>query len=635
VIPKKKLLLRALVGSLMLILAAAGFVRWRVQKALDSAALELADEQEIQVTVQPYHPAGDQRMEWIDSPSDLNSGAEFRGRLFLAGSSGVNEYDDRGTLVREYRVGRDLPQSPVRQLLVGTLIDGSGPELIVVTAREGILSFDGRSFRQIRAQRAQAREITCALVLPTGRLLIGTEKMGVLAYDGRVFKQFHPTLAEQHITALAGDEGELWVGTQKHGVLRHIGGRTEVFGTEQGLPDQQVAAIAKHGDTVLVGTAFGIAEFSGGKLLRTIAEGTLVSSLFADGGKVLAATLDQGLLELPIGKTRGPRVSGSSVLEEEIRGFLPTQDGLLAIVRDGVFKDKNARWTRVLSRPHGRLTDGNISALNIDDNGRLWVGYFDRGLDILERDGRSRHFENEHVFCINRILATPEGNAVATANGLVLFDRSGIQRQVLTKADGLIANHVTDVSLTDTGMVLATPAGLTFLEPGNTRSLYAFHGLVNNHVYAVGRENHQLLVGTLGGLSVLDPDRVRASFTTATSGLPHNWITALVPVGREWFVGTYGAGVLRLDEFGRFHVMDVASGKIEINPTAMKVTPQYVAAGTLGRGLLVYNRQKERWISIADGLPSTNVTALATGDGYLYVGTDNGLVRIPEQSLNQ
>ena len=35
---------------------------------------------------------------------------------------------------------------------------------------------------------------------------------------------------------------------------------------------------------------------------------------------------------------------------------------------------------------------------------------------------------------------------VATANGLVRFDAAGSQEQVLTRADGLIADHVTDVA---------------------------------------------------------------------------------------------------------------------------------------------------------------------------------------------
>jgi hypothetical protein len=48
-------------------------------------------------------------------------------------------------------------------------------------------------------------------------------------------------------------------------------------------------------------------------------------------------------------------------------------------------------------------------------------------------------------------------------------------------------------------MVLATPAGLTFVDADGARSLYAFEGLVNNHVYALGVQDKTLLAGTLGG----------------------------------------------------------------------------------------------------------------------------------------
>ena len=51
------------------------------------------------------------------------------------------------------------------------------------------------------------------------------------------------------------------------------------------------------------------------------------------------------------------------------------------------------------------------------------------------------------------------------------------------------------------------------------------------------------------------------------------------------------------------------------------------------QGLYVYDRKSERWSVIRDGLPSSNVTALAAANGFIYVGTDNGLVRIPEQKL--
>jgi hypothetical protein len=114
-------------------------------------------------------------------------------------------------------------------------------------------------------------------------------------------------------------------------------------------------------------------------------------------------------------------------------------------------------------------------------------------------------------------------------------------------------------------------------------------------------------------------------------------------------VGTLSGGVLHFhagatesfseaqglpDPPGHFHSFEFGSGPFEVNPNAMLVTTSYVFAGTLGQGLYVYDRQSARWSSIRDGLPSSNVTALAATNGYIYVGTDNGLVRIPEQKLH-
>jgi ligand-binding sensor domain-containing protein len=293
-------------------------------------------------------------------------------------------------------------------------------------------------------------------------------------------------------------------------------------------------------------------------------------------------------------------------------------------------------WVEVLQRSPAMLTDRNISALAMDVSGKLWIGYFNRGLDEWdERSGRVTHVEDEHVFCVNRILTEAKTGTVevATANGLVRFSAEGNEGQVLTGADGLIAEHVTDVAAHGDGLVLATTAGLTFLDRNGARSLYAFQGLVNNHVFALGVSGDEILAGTLGGISVIGHEEVRTNYTVGNSGLKHNWITAIVPVGDEWMVGTYGAGVLKLDGQGRFYPMEKATGPFDVNPNAMLVSAGHVFAGTLGQGLYVYDRASGRWSAITDGLPSANVTALAVSGGYVYVGTDNGLVRIEERKL--
>jgi len=338
------------------------------------------------------------------------------------------------------------------------------------------------------------------------------------------------------------------------------------------------------------------------------------------------------------GRRPNPNLGPGSQLAE-VRQLFTSGGAVYAVARNGLYR-RNAHafgWQRVLETGTAVLSDRNISALAADGSGRLWIGYFDRGLDLLASDNaRASHVEDEHVFCVNRIFPDAKTGAidVATANGLVRFDDAGSEQQVLTRADGLIADHVTDVVAYRDGLALATPAGLTFLDASGARSMYAFHGLVNNHVYALGVSGDELMAGTLGGLSLLNKGDVAVNYTTTTSSLKHNWITAIVPVGSEWMVGTYGAGVLGLDRSGRFHSFEIGSGSFEVNPNAMLVTTSFVLAGTLGEGLYLYDRQSGRWSVIHDGLPSGNVTALAEANGYIYVGTDNGLVRIPEQKLH-
>ena len=311
---------------------------------------------------------------------------------------------------------------------------------------------------------------------------------------------------------------------------------------------------------------------------------------------------------------------------------------LYVVTRNALYQKEGQRggWRRVLSPASTMLADRNISALAIDSAERLWVGYFDRGLDLFEPGLRNAvHIEDDNIFCVNRIVpkSADKTVAVATANGLVLFDQSGRKRQVLGRADGLLADHVTDAALYGDGMVLATPAGLTFLDGSGPHSLYAFHGLVNNHVYTVGAAGREVIAGTLGGISVLENENVAANYTVATRGLTHNWISAIVRSGNDWIVGTYGGGIVRLLANGHFEPFDVATGKFEVYPNAMLATDDHVLAGTLSKGLYVYNRRTNRWSVITEGLPSLSVTALAAGKGFIYVGTDNGLVRIPEQNL--
>jgi ligand-binding sensor domain-containing protein len=614
-------------------------VVWRSSQAMRKAAEDVRAEHEFRFVVQDLAPAANPGFEVVSSPQVFQQAARFQDHLYIAGPAGLLEYEPNGVLIHQYWVGSDLPGSPLVALAPAVLVDSHEAELVIAMADAGILAFNGHVFRQILPASADARAINVILPAPSGHLLFGTRKRGVLIYDGKRIGVLHPMLDGIYVTALAGNESDLWVGTLNRGVLHFHGGEVESFSEGQGLPDPDVQSLAISGERIFVGTASGVAVFESGRFSRVLAPGVLATALLATPTQLYVGSEDQGVIAILLEGRRPNSNAGQGGQLAEVRQLFSSGGVVFAVARSGLYR-MNAHgigWERVLDPGSAVLSDRNISALAADASGQLWVGYFDRGLDLLAADERrARHVEDEHVFCVNRILADAKAATinVATANGLVRFDESGSEQQVLTRSDGLIADHVTDVAVYRGGLALATPAGLTFLDAAGARSMYAFHGLVSNHVYALGVSGDELMAGTLGGLSQLNQGDVKANYTTASSNLKHNWITAVVPVGDEWMVGTYGAGVLRLDSSGRFHQYETASDSIEINPNAMLVTADYVLAGTLGQGLYLYDRQSGRWSVIRNGLPSLNVTAFAAANGYIFIGTDNGLVRIPAQKLH-
>ena len=616
-------------GAVLLLIAIAAtitfmVVRKRAETTLKQSRDEVADARSVRFVETAARPAVMPGAELLPGPGGYKDASEFGGKVYVGGASGLTALTPDGARVAAYRPGFELPPAGVVALRT------RGDELLIATDGEGLLSFDGRQFLSIRPRDPDSRHLTALLPLASGRVLLGTAKAGVLIYDGKHLTHFNATLNQEHITALAGQEADVWIGTLQHGAYRWHAGQMDHFEAGTGLPDSQVLSLEAAGDLAFVGTPVGVAEFHGGRFERVVAAGYLAKALEWSGDRLLVGTEDEGVIEVPL-DARGHVVRSSSLRNPGFDGgAVERLFGDLVLTSDAVY-ERSGR--RVLGADEGALTDRDISALAVEPGGRTWVGYFDRGLDLVEPGHvhleHTRHLEDEHLFCVNRIAIQPGvRTAVATANGLVLFDPSGRQRQVLSRADGLIADHVSDVMLHGDEMVVATPAGLTFVDRTGMRSLYAFQGLVNNHAYSLGGNPAELLVGTLGGLSVLQGGIVRASYTTANSRLKHNWITAVAQAGDEWFAGTYGAGVLSF-KAGQWSSFPDLPGGVIVNPNAILVTPSRVLAGSLGQGLLSFERGSRRWNVMTTSLPSLNVTALAEAGGVLLIGTDNGLVRMP------
>jgi ligand-binding sensor domain-containing protein len=596
-----------------------GSALWRARGVLREAQEHVSAGASFRFSVRPITPVIPAGLESIGAPAVFNDAIIFEGHLYIAGPAGLTKYDGAsGSIAARYRVGAELPPAPVASLAVGLAGDSATPELWIGTWGEGLAAFDGRGFRQIRPEDPRLRKITAILPADTGRILIGTEKAGVLVYDGHVLAPFHPSVSDAPVTALAGSDSDLWIGTLDRGLLHWRAGALETL--DEVLPDKQILSLALNGETLYAGTGVGIAEIRGGKLTRVLAPGYFAQTLLAQGDKLWMGTLEEGMFQVPLDAHPGrlAQFGAASVCAGcSIRKILSIDGEVHALSEDSLWHGSEA----VIRREDALLADRNIAALKMDSTGRLWIGYFDRGLQILSATGeRGQYIEDDHLFCVNRIVhdGTRGVSAVATANGLVMFDAATSRRRVIGQAEGLIANQITDVILRPDGSaIVATPAGVSFIDAAGISSIYAFQGLVNNHVYALASDGARTLAGTLGGLSILDGPVVRASFTTSNSALKHNWITALAKVDRDFFVGTYGAGVLRLTNRGVWETFDELRGTIEINANAMTTTQNAVYAGTLDQGLAVYTIAAGRWTFFTKGLPSRNVTAVDARGGVL------------------
>jgi ligand-binding sensor domain-containing protein len=613
------------------------FVFWRASRATEEATAEILSKSDVAVQVAPVDRVVSAAVDPLASSPGFRDVAAYQGMIAVSARAGLFVYDRKGTLVRSDRVGIELPSAELAGLSEGIAAGSAELELFIATRGAGLLAFNGTHFRQILPADPALRTITTVLVLGSGRILLGTERRGLLVFDGRRLAPFPEGLKAAHITALAGNDGDLWIGTLANGLFHHHAGQLENLLTS--LPDPQVLSLAIRDDRTYVGTPLGVVEFQAGRRVRTLADGFFASTLALRGETLEVATEDEGILDVPLQAraVRPPAVSSNPDAPAAPVVRLASVEGDVYALGDNsisVYDLARQSWQRVLTAG-AALSDRDIASLALS-SGRLWIGYFDRGLDVADAGlEHVVHHEDDVLFCINRIVPDPDQTrtAVATANGLVLFDAGGKPRQVMERKDGLLSDHVTDVAFRNGGMVVATPSGLSFVDRSGVRSLYAFHGLVNNHVYSLATMGSRTVAGTLGGLSILDDDSVRVNYTTANSHLKHNWITAVACVGDEWFAGTYGAGVFRLDSAGEWHSFPDLKEGFVVNPNALLVSGGRVYAGSLDRGLFVYDRATERWNRSTLGLPSENVTALAAGGGHLYVGTDNGLVRIAEGAL--
>ena len=648
---------------LVVAVVAIYFVRLNRTISLEREREDAASRVEVQEQVLRA-PSSDGLTLYLNA-ADARAVATFKGVRYLATSGGLIALDENGNVQRRYTTLDGLPENDLTSLAV------FGERLFAGTAASGLLSFDGQTFTGYRFSSPKATRVS--VLAPTAsELLIGTLDGGLFEYNGERFsRRLNSTTGAEfvRVTALLHYGSRVYIGTQDRGLYIWREAHIENLTTREGLPSPHVTGISELPssypvqDAVAVATDFGVVALTDANKLEPISNRPNITSLVLSGGRLWAGLFGGGVADLGAGYSGQTRISNHDRLPGSDTSGLPSSvpasvvrnDATLwTLTREGAFA-RDERATRSAFEPVAGtlvgdrvLTANHITTLAADHSGRLWVGYFDRGIDLvsIETNERLSHIEDERVREVNHLVfdRSEDRMLVATSRGLVLFGM-GFKQTVMTREkDGLINDSVAHVSLAErdshTGsrspefaLILATAGGLTEVIGGRARSINAFHGLASNHLYSSASVGSRLFVGSLAGLAEMEGLRVVRTYKTSNSRLSHDWVSALAEAEGTLYVGTNGGGINALLSTGEWINFADELGKFEVNQNAIHYDGERLYVGTSDRGLLVYNTRDRRWVRISAGLASQNVTAIVSDDRFVYIGTLNGLVRIEKRVI--
>ena len=331
----------------------------------------------------------------------------------------------------------------------------------------------GRSTRVPWNASRQGRFITAIAEEEAGHLWVGTEDKGLWQYTGDRWKH-HTTadgLGDNDVYAVRVDRrGWVWAGHGRHGVSVYNGTAWRNYPAGQGPIGSRVFDMAiSADDDVWVATCAGLSRYiraedrwSHYTRGNGLPEAQVLSVALDDKGRVYAGLASQGIAMADPGdryrrwrhirsRPEPPHVrAGRGLPSGLMNDIAVTRDGTIyAATRFGLARSRNRgrnwiyargrdwikrsrrRGVRVSGQKadlNGLPLEDDVTAVAEDDEGRIWLGYRKRGLELVDA-GLNRRFETpepirkktDYVFCLH---AGKKYEAVGTYGAGLIATRS-------------------------------------------------------------------------------------------------------------------------------------------------------------------------------------------------------------------
>ena len=512
---------------------------------------------------------------------------------------------------------------------------------IWLATEEGLVRFDGigfLTFDERNTPKLPDRFIRSLATGPDGSLWIGT-RSGIARLYQATFSsvQRETDFSEDVYDLCVGRDGSVWF-SSANGLHLYRNGKSRVFTTADGLPDNGITAITEAPDgAIWIGTRSGLVRELDGKF------------------KVYG----------------NPRSTSVNTLTAGRNGdiWFGTLDGAIEHWRNGVI---TTRWTA------GHHPDVRAQCIREDSDGNLWVALSHAGLVRIQS---------------NRVDFLTQQNGLASNNPDWMFeDREHILWIGLADAglsslhdgrflnvgtpEGLSSNHVSSVLQARSGSIWVgtDDAGVNRIDGARVKTYSAGEGLHEKSVLALlERHDGSIWVGSQDGIvsriqgerasvayrpSINPPPRLPAMMEASEQNL---WLGFEIPDGLTLYrngvvrnvalkgrvrgmatdsagslwIASYGEGLVQLSKNGQ-RVFSTKDGLPSSLVTTVFVdSSDTVWAGTALSGLIRVKGDQVRVITPEQGLFDNTVGAMVEDDcGYLWMTSSRGLSRTLKSDLN-